>query len=91
MASTATAARICARSPRAANVDIRALGIAHRITMKRLFAVVAIFAISLLFPCLARAEDSPPPDKPVPQQQTPDKPAQDQGEAALKDRREAES
>lgn len=58
--------------------------------MKRLSAFVAIFAAVLLFPCLARAEDSPAPDKPAPQQPTPDKPAQGQGEASPKARREDE-
>lgn len=58
--------------------------------MKRLSALIAIFAAILLFPCLARAEDIPTPDKPAPQQQTPDKPAQGQGEAAPKARREDE-
>jgi hypothetical protein len=58
--------------------------------MKRLSALVAILAAVLLFPCLARAEDSPPPDKPAPQQQTPEKPAQGQGETSPKSRREDE-
>src|SRR5687767_2513552 len=58
--------------------------------MKRLSALVAIIAVVIFFPCLAKAEDSPAPDKPAQQQQTPDKPAQGQSEAAPKARREEE-
>jgi hypothetical protein len=58
--------------------------------MNRLLAIVSVFAVLFFAPCAASAEDSPNPDKPTPQQQTPDRPAQGQADATPKAARREE-